>query len=163
MDSGNELRRELQQICFHIQTRRPPAIRRSLKERFLYVTDLPQAAEEADIRKFTDLARRAGWEITAEDGWLQMDKVIRFPPREWYSGRTGPEAACCRSMLQRHSDRLVPTDGKAERMLVKAAEQGTDAYEAACRDLHRIWAERLRKGTGIPDVHPDFFKGGTGI
>ena len=78
-------------------------------------------------------------------------------PEEW---KSRPAASCCRSLLERHREHLIPSDGQAERMLFKAGEEGPEAYEEACRKLHSRWAEALRAHLGIPDVHMSFFNGG---
>ena len=42
-------------------------------------------------------------------------------------------------------------------LLVKAGEQGPEAYEKACGGLHREWAQRLRKKQALPPVSLRFF------
>lgn len=145
-----------------LKTRRPAALRRSLSEEWLYATDLPSAASESTLEEFASQARRAGWKIKREDGWIQLDRTVRtlLPgtvPEEWTAG---PSAACCRSLLERHMDHLAPSDGTAERMLLKATEENPASYEEACRKLHARWAELLRSHRDIPAVHMTFFGGG---
>ena len=153
----NALRRELTEICAQVETRRPPAIRRSLQEQYLYATDLPLAADDSAVDRFIELASGAGWQVSAEAGWLQLDRIITVPLSDWNTDQYGPESACCLTILRRNAGRLNPSDGTVERQLIKAADQGTDAYEVCCRKIHRDWAERLRTGNAIPDVHPGFF------
>ena len=48
----NELRQELMQLLSGTESSRPAALRRSLREDFLYATDLPQAAGDSDVAAF---------------------------------------------------------------------------------------------------------------
>ena len=43
--------------------------------------------------------------------------------------------------------------------ILKALEEGPDAYENVCGKLHADWAAAMRKHTGIPDVDRRFFGG----
>ena len=156
----NELRRELHALLLTVQTGRPPAVRRSRREEWLYATDLPQTADPSATACFAEAARKAGWRVCAEAEWLLLDKYTSVPPTPWISDETGPEARCCLSLLRRHTDRLTPSDGTAERALIKAAEAGPGKFGEACRKIHEQWAERMRRGQSIPDIHPDFFRGG---
>ena len=156
---GNELREELRELCRQVKTIRTPAIRRSLQDRYLYATDLPQAAEEAAVKEFMRKAREAGWKVSEAEGWLQLDKPVHMPPKGWYEGPAGAEAAGCLSILRRHAGRTAPSDGSAERRLIKAAETGAAAFKEACRLIHAQWAKGLREGNKIPDVNPEFFGG----
>ncbi len=159
-DSDNELRREIQEKCALVSSRRRPAIRRSMQEQFLYATDLPQIAEDSSVKQFIRMLCAAGWRAELSNGWLQLDKLSLFPPAGWYSGPFGAEAFCCMSILTRHRGQTIPSDGSVERLFIKAAETGPEKYEAACRKVHAEWAERLRMRKHIPDIHPDFFTGG---
>ena len=50
-------------------------------------------------------------------------------------------------------------DGTREkRLLIKADEEGREAFEKACRVLHREIAEALRKGDPLPDIPTDYLK-----
>ena len=158
----NPYREELRSMLSALKTKRPAALRRSLSEEWLYATDLPSAASESTLEEFTSRAERAGWKIKREDGWIQLDRTVRVllpgtVSEEW---TTSPSAACCRSLLERHKDHLAPSDGTAERMLLKAAEENPESYEEACRKLHARWAELLRSHRDIPAVHMTFFGGG---
>ena len=57
----NKLRQELKSILGEIVTLRPAALRRSLREDYLYATDLPQIADESAIADFRTRAESAGW------------------------------------------------------------------------------------------------------
>ena len=145
-----------------LETQRPAVLRRSLSEQWMYATDLPLIATEETVESFSAQAKEAGWTTGTDGGWLQLDRPVREPvpgmiPEEWKSCMA---AGCCRSLLERHRAQLIPSDGQAERMLVKAGEEGPDAYEEACRRLHFRWAEALRTHRGIPAVHMSFFSGG---
>jgi hypothetical protein len=158
----NPYREELRNILADLETERPAALRRSRSERWLYATDLPMTASEDIMETFVTRAGQAGWTIEKEEGWFQLDRKVSVPlsgtvPAEWTAC---PAAACCRSLLERHRDRLTVSDGYAERMLVKAGEENPAAYEEACRKLHARWAEALRCRQKIPAVHLTFFGGG---
>ncbi len=158
----NPYREELRNILSTMETERPAALRRSRSDEWLYATDLPAAASESILEAFISRADQAGWKVKKEDGWIQLDRKVSvflpgMIPEEWTAG---PAAACCRSLLERHRDCLTPSDGIAERMLLKAGEESRESYEEACRKLHARWAERLRCHQGIPDVDMSFFSGG---
>ena len=158
----NPYREELRSMLAGVKTQRPAVLRRSRSEQWMYATDLPLIASEDMLESFARQAREAGWTTGSDGGWLQLDRPVREPlpgmiPREW---KFCPAAACCRSLLERHRGHLTVSDGQAERMLVKAAEESPDAYEEACRKLHSRWAEALRTYHGIPAVHMSFFNGG---
>lgn len=158
----NPYREELRKILDTLETERSAALRRSRSEEWLYSTDLPLAASERTLETFIRQADQAGWKVKREDGWIQLDRKINvflpgMIPEGW---TTSPTAACCRSLLERHRDCLIPSDGIAERLLLKAGEESRESYEEACRKLHARWAERLRCHQGIPDVDMRFFSGG---
>ena len=158
----NPYREELRSMLACLETQRPAVLRRSRSEQWMYATDLPLIATGDALESFSRQARQAGWTTGTDGGWLQLDRPVREPlpgviPKEW---KSCPEAACCRSLLERHREHLTVSDGQAERMLIKAGEEGPDAYEEACRKLHSRWAEALRTHHGIPDVHMSFFDGG---
>ena len=46
---------------------------------------------------------------------------------------------------------------REKRMLLKAGEEGPEAYERACGILHREWAAALRKGESLPDLTENCF------
>lgn len=151
----NELRRELARLLAETGTKRPPALRRSLREAYLYATDLPQAAGAEEKDAFLRRAKAAGWTALEENGWIQMDKCPEGPPET--GGEAGPEALRCASLLRRHPE--ARQDSRREkRILIKTAEEGKAAREEACAALHREWAERLRKREGLPDLEEKWFK-----
>ena len=158
----NPYREELRSILDDLETERPASLRRSRTEEWLYATDLPAAASESILAAFISRADQAGWKVKREEGWIQLDRKVSvflpgMIPEEWTAG---PAAACCRSLLERHRDHLIPSDGGAERMLLKAGEESPESYEEVCRKLHALWAEMLRIHQGIPAVHMSFFSGG---
>lgn len=162
MISVNPYREELRSILDALETERPAVLRRSRSEEWLYATDLPAAASENTLNDFINRAGQAGWKLVREGGWILLDRkdgvfLPGFIPEEC---TTGPAAACCRSLLERHRNHLAPSDGNTERMLLKAGEESRESYEEACRKLHARWAERLRGHQGIPAVHMTFFGGG---
>ena len=79
------------------------------------------------------------------------------PPEDWYEGNFGPEAACCLSLLERHAGTACGAPEAVQRTLIKAGEEGGKAYETACAELHREWAERLRRGEPLPAVSRRYF------
>ena len=155
------LRTELAKIISETETCRPPAVRRSSKKEWLYATDLPQIADCRGTADFIRRAGAAGWYAKQESGWIYLDRnSYKYAPAEIIPTVSGSERACLKSMIERHKKDRVPSDGEAERMLIKAGEKGPDAYESACRHLHRKWAERLRNHRGIPDMDRKWFEEG---
>lgn len=154
------LRMELAKIISETETCRPPAIRRSSRTEWLYATDLPQIADSRETADFIRRAETAGWYVKQESGWIYLDRNSYKKAPENIPTVSGPERACLKSLIQRHEKDRVPSDGEAERMLIKAGEKGPDAYESTCRYLHRKWAERLRNHCGIPDMDRKWFEEG---
>ncbi len=154
----NKLRREIQEMLRNVPCWRPAALRRSQREEFLYATDLPGAADTKAVELFLQTAAANGWRTETAAGWIQLDRECSEPPDGGEPGQTGPEAHCCASLLRRH-----PGSGRSERerrMLIKAGEEGPEAYEKVCAQLHREWAEAMRKGEPLPDISLRFFEGG---
>ncbi len=152
----NAWRRELREMLDAAGAPRPPALRRSLREGWLYATDLPGIPGGERTADFLETAEKRGWKGKREAGWLLLKREAELPPEGWFSGPFGPEAACCRSLLERHGGGA----GTAEKevcLLVRAGEEGPEAYERACGDIHRAWAERLRKGQGLPGLQAAWF------
>ena len=158
----NELRQQLRSLLAACGTQRPPALRRSLNPVALYATDLPQLAAGTALQAFRREAEKAGWTLREEDGWLQLDRAADTPPRGWYAGAFGPEAAACLSLLRRQGARNRLT-GNSEagretvRRLIKAGEMGETALETACAETHREWAARLREGKPLPALSEYYF------
>ena len=153
----NALRKELDSLLKAPAGRRAPAIRRSLREEWLYATDLPALYGGSIPDGIRTVLSNAGWDYMPDGEWLQMRKPSKEPPEDWYGGSFGPEAACCLSLISRH-----PASGEIEpesvqRMLIKAGEEGENAYEEACAAIHREWASRLREGNGLPAVSRRYF------
>ena len=151
----NALRKELISLI-SLPVDRPPAIRRSARENWLYATDLPGICSEAELETVLEKLADAGWEHVQETGWLLLRKTAAEPPEGWYSGAFGPEAACCLSLIERHQNRKSNAE-PAQRMLIKAGEKGYKAYETACAILHRDWASRLRTKDPLPAVNRRYF------
>ena len=156
----NALRKELKCLLEPENGRRKPAIRRSLLEDWIYAADLPEFIPGGELEAVCRKLQEAGWECLAEDGWLQLRKPADEPPEDWLDGPLGPEAACCRSLLIRHSERLQEKDWKTVCSLIRAGEEGPEAYEVACRQIHHGWAERLRKKQKLPEISLSYFEGG---
>lgn len=135
---------------------RPAALRRCRQEDWLYATDLPQAASGEAVDAFLRTAESNGWRTRKETGWILLDRIPEIPPEGFFSGPFGPEARCCLSLLRRHPDRKGNADHEV-RMLLKAGEEGPDAYERACGILHREWASALRKGENLPGMATLYF------
>ena len=153
------MRKELAELLKAPAGNREPVIRRSLAREWLYSTDLP-ALYGGDIPDILQQElNHAGWETAQEGCWLQMRKPAPEPPSGWFAGPYGPEAACCRSLLERHAAMPAAASDMAERMLIKAGEEGGKAYEEACRALHRMWSEQLRQGGSLPGISLRYFGG----
>ena len=154
----NALRRELNTLIIPDHAGRKPAIRRSLREEWLYATDLPAIVCEERLEAVRSLLSESGWESMTDGGWMQIRKTVTEPPEDWYDGSFGPEAGCCRSLIERHPERTEEPGQRIEYLLIRAGEEGEMAYEAACRQLHGEWAERLREKQKLPEVSVLFFK-----
>ena len=148
----NALRKELQELMRILQTERPPVIRRSLSENWLYATDLPGLCDRENLDFFLKRIMDTGWDFTEEKGWILMRKPSGEPPEGWYDGQFGPEARCCLSLLDRHEKQANGEPETIQIMLIKAGEEGEKKYEAACAGIHRNWAERLRRGDALPGI-----------
>lgn len=154
----NELRREALALISETPAVRPAGLRRSLREDYLYATDLPQAAGEEDVAAFLRRTEDAGWRTETENGWILMDRDITCIPEEFFRGLAGPEAECCASLLKRHPGAKRQDGQREKRMLVKAGEEGAQAFGKVCGILHREWAEKLRKGESLPDLPKKWFE-----
>ena len=152
----NKLRHESRTILDGTDSFRPAALRRCTGEDWLYATDLPLAASEEAVGTFLRRAESGGWRTRKEAGWILLDRIPEMPPEDFYRGPFGPEARCCLSLLRRHPDRKGSAD-HAIRILLKAGEEGADAYERACGILHREWAAALRMGEILPGVATIYF------
>ena len=154
----NALRLELAEILADIGGERKPALRRSRRADRMYATDLAGTPEGPERDAMAGRLRDAGWDVEDEGGWLEMRKRAADPPEGWFDGPFGPEAACCRALLERH-----PEQGKenfaVECRLVKAGEEGQEAYELACREIHGLLAERLRRREKLPGISLRYFGG----
>ena len=154
----NALRKELQILLGETAATRPPALRRSLMDEWLYATDLPCVCDREELKACLCRLAAAGWECMEDTYWIQMKKSCGEPPENWYNGPFGAEAECCLSLLQRHGNRSSAAPEATQRILIKAAEEGPPAYENACAGLHRSWAERLRLGETLPAVSLNYFR-----
>ena len=154
----NELRKALLAMLSGTPSKRPAALRRSLQEDWLYATDLPQIADRETAEAFRRKAESAGWRTEADSGWILMDLVPDIPPAGGFTGPYGPEAGSCASLLQRHPERKKRNAQRERRMLLKAGEEGQEAFERCCAMLHREWAENLRRGEALPDLDINWLK-----
>ena len=153
----NALRKELDTLLKTPAGSRAPAIRRSLREEWLYATDLPAlygGTVPDGIQKALD---NAGWEYAPDGKWLQLRKSAKEPPENWFGGTFGPEAACCLSLVRRHPISGGILSDPTERMLIKAGEEGETSYEEACAVIHRAWAANLREGNNLPAISRRYF------
>lgn len=148
----NKLREELQKILSGTKTSRPAVIRRSKREEYLYVTDLPQIAGEDSVSNFLKKAEKAGWTAKTENGWIYLDCELKILPVNGFQGPFGTEARCCASLLGRHMDASKRNGNRERRILIKAGEEGPKAYERACTVLHREMASMLRNRVPLPDL-----------
>lgn len=155
----NALRAELNRILAEAGCPRAPALRRSGEPGWLYAADLPGLCPEEETARVSEILAKAGWECKQENGWLLLAKCAPEPPEGWFEGPFGPEAACCESLLRRHPDAAGEGAEAAQRLLIKAGEESPEAYEKACRHLHRCWAEKLRKGEKLPGIDIHYFGG----
>ena len=153
----NALRQELAAMLSALPACRAPALRRSIREEWIYATDLPMILSGREAELLRKKLTAAGWEYTEESGWLLLRKPAEEPPEDWYEGAFGPEAACCASLLRRHPAEPEADPQAIQRMLIKAGEEGTKAYEEACAKLHEAWAARLREGYALPAISRKYF------
>ncbi len=152
----NSWRRDMRELLDGAGTVRPAALRRSLSPDFLYATDLPGLLSREELRDFRKKAEERGWSTAEEKGRLQMKKRAEQPPEGWFEGPFGPEAACCGSLMKRHGGG-EEYDEEGILSLIKAGEEGPEAYEQVCGRMHRQWAERLRKKEELPGTVPAWF------
>ena len=153
----NALRTELNRIVSDVPATRRAAIRRSLEEEWLYATDLPVLCSGEQLEVLQNRLCEAGWESRIINGWMQTRKASQEPPEGWFCGPFGPEAACCLSILERQEscDSTIPY--REETILIRAGEEGAEAYAAACAMLHREGAEKLRMGKPLPSISTRYF------
>ena len=152
----NRLRRELAGILEKIPSKRTPALRRSIPDDWLYATDLPVIPgnePEGALAVFTE----AGWDCRIDGAWLLLRKSLKEPPDDWFEGPFGPEAGCCLSILRRHRERMNGNTGDLAFALIKAGEEGADAYEQTCGKLHGLFSALLRQGKELPDISLRYF------
>ncbi len=159
--SMNVWRKELQLMLAKEKTVRPPALRRSLEEAYLYATDLPLLLSPEELADFRERAEQAGWQTERKDCWLQLTRTVCKPPDGWRKGILLTEAAACASLLRRWESRKEGKerpDGQREAvLLVKAGETGSKALESVCRKLHGEWAVLLREHRALPEMDLSFF------
>ena len=160
----NEFRRTLRLALDQLGGVRPAALRRSRTEDSLYATDLPQLTDEATWRQFLSGLEKKGWQGRTAQGWLLLGFPAQEPPEGGFAGPFGPEAACCLSLLDRHDADRVPEEPDEETVnlryrLIKAGEEGPEAYERLCGAIHGEWAARLRQHRALPLISRTFFGG----
>ena len=152
----NELRQEIRELLADTECVRPAALRRSRQEDYLFSTDLPKAASAEAAEGFRRKAEEAGWRTEASDGWIELDRIPETLPAGFIPENPGPAARCCAGLLRRHPGKRRNGD-REKRFLLKAAEEGPEAYQKACGSLHRDWAAALRKGEALPDLPAEYF------
>ena len=146
----NPWRKELQNLLDCPSLSRKPALRRSLREDYLFASDLPACASPANCAGFCIRAESAGWEALNVDGWIQLRRADGCLPEGWFPDTPEGEAACIRELICRH-----PGTADASReliLLLKAREEGPRAWELACRRIHQDLARRLREGEPLPRI-----------
>ena len=153
----NALRKELAELLEQADGKRRPALRRSLLRDWLYAADLAAACPGHAGEALAKELRAAGWETREDGDWTQMRKPVYRPPEGWYSGPFGPEAACCASLLERHPGGPEGEDPGIICRLIKAGEEGPEAVERVCAELHREWAARMRAGKPLPGISREYF------
>ena len=140
----NAWRQELLALLSDTAAYRKPALRRSLCDDYLYATDLPLCAAPEACISFWKRAAAVGWDARQDGNWINLRKPLSlFPAGWWASLPSEGEAGCLRDLANRHPE-LVPTPVQAIR-LIKAAEEGSESLEEACRAIHRDYAHRLRE------------------
>ena len=149
----NPLREEIHSLFAGLELKRRPALRRSLLPDYLFATDLPRFAAQAQVAAFSARAESLGWELLLRSEWLNMRKCGLVLPENLLPSFPGSESDCLRILLRRHpgsadSDRAVF-------LLMKAREEGGPAMEAACRKLHREFAAALRRKEDLPSLGLD--------
>ncbi len=164
----NAWRMELKALLEAAGACRPPALRRSRREDTLYATDLPGLVSPEAAVRFLKRAAESGWQGQSAAGWLHLSRRAEHPPEGRFAGPSGNEAACCLSLLERHGaghrkdGSLLRAEAGGEEtllafLLIKAGEEGPEAYEKACARLHGDWAERLRRKQALPAPDPAWF------
>ncbi len=153
----NALRRELATLLDGRKTNRQPALRRSIREEWLYATDIAALLSGSEEAQLQSELSAAGWEFLRENDWILLKKSAAEPPEDWYEGQFGTESSCCLSLLERHAEDCGDDPAPVQRALIKAGEQGTAAYERICRSIHRDWAQRLRQKRQLPDISRKYF------
>ena len=146
----NPWREELRSLLSLFPVRRSPALRRSLKDDWLYAADLPLCAEEAALDRFREAAAACGWETAEAEGWIQLRKVNPVPPGEWFPNPPREEAACLAELLRRHPE--LSLDRRETIQLLKARETGEDAWDRCCRQVHREFARSLLKKETLTEI-----------
>lgn len=155
----NALRKELAALLKAAAGTRKLSVRRSTDPEWIYSTDLPAVCSGAVPDPVKEALISAGWEYRQDGEWLLLRRPEPEPPEDWYAGPFGKEAGCCLSLLDRHPGSGSEPADAAQRMLIKAGEEGGKAYEEACGTLHREWAERLRQRRPLPAISRKYFGG----
>ena len=153
----NDWRQQLTALLEEGSWTRKPALRRSRLAEAMYATDLPLFSSEEEVNGFLFRLKEAGWKGWIQDGWLQMVPMGLTFPKCVYEGSFGREATACGSLLARHPRGTVEMETAFR--LVKAGEEGPDAFERTCGQLHQEWAIRLRNHEPLPDIPVSWFGG----
>ena len=146
----NPWREELRKLWEPLPLHRQPALRRSRLPEALFDLDLPCCSEASDCLFFIQNAAKGGWQIWKSDGWLHVWRPDAPLPEGWWTESAAGEAACLRHLLSCHS---ASGDATLEIIrLLKAREQGAEAWEATCGELHREFSLRLRHHLPLPAI-----------
>lgn len=131
-----------------VPARRAPTLRRCDDSGALLATNLPFLADESAVLDFIHSAETQGWTVTPRNGWLLLDhdvSILDMPVPDAPRGEIG----CLISLLVRHPMDTSPCQDEL-RALIKSAEVSAEALEQLCGQLHRQWAERLRRHAPLP-------------
>jgi hypothetical protein len=125
-------------------------------EEWLYFTDLPGLCSIEEKQKAIEKMKEAGWQTEDDGNRLMLRKTVFDPPAGWYTETFGPEADCCLSILRRHTNNGLVAEW-IPLILIRAGEEGYQAYENACKRIHRDWAEKLREKELLPHISQKWF------
>jgi len=142
------LRGMLRPLLEAVPTQHAPTLRRCDDPSALLATNLPFLADESAVLDFIHSAETQGWMVTPRNGWLLLDhdvSILDMPVPDAPRGEIG----CLISLLVRHPQDTSPCQDEL-RALVKSAEVSAEALEQLCGQLHRQWAEKLRRHTPLP-------------
>ena len=141
------MREQVQSVLGGIPAKRRPALRRCDAPDALLATDLPFAADAAEVQAFCARMNALGWKTRQQSGWILLDAPVPAPAEAVPASLEG-ECGCCISLLLRH--REEQTAAEYIRAVVKAAEAGKQPFDRLCGQLHAEFAVRLRLHEPLP-------------